>query len=143
MSMRRNIIALSLFEAAKILREQEMPAGPAGSAPTPTDPETGEPIDLDAIIERLNIIRSGKSFSDPEVYGKLTTMFKSMPEPERITLHTQLKGIGAIVQSQAVPASPEAGPAPEPASAPETIAAPPPAPAPTPAGGAGPAVPAV
>ena len=139
MSMRRNIIALSLFEAAKLLHEQEMPAGAAGSAPTPTDPETGEPIDLDAIIERLNIIRSGKSFSDPEVYGKLTTMFKSMPESERITLHTQLKSIGAIVQSQAVPGSPEAGPAP----APEAMAAAPTAPAPTPAAGAGPAVPAV
>lgn len=136
MTMRRNIIALSLFEAAKLLHEQEMPQPTAGAATTPTDPETGEPIDLDAIIERLNIIRSGKSFSDPEVYGKLTTMFKSMPESDRTTLHTQLKSIGAIVQSQAVPGSPEVGP-----PAPE--AALPPAPAPTPAGGAGPAVPAV
>lgn len=138
MTMRRNIIALSLFEAAKFLHEQEIPAA-AGSAPTPTDPETGEPIDLDAIIERLNIIRSGKSFSDPEVYGKLTTMFKSMPESERVTLHTQLKGIGAIVQSQAVPGSPEAGPAPEaPLPPPPEAGAPPAA-----AAGAGPASPAV
>lgn len=142
MTMRKNIIALSLFEAAKFLHEQEMPAGAvaaAGSAPTPTDPETGEPIDLDAIIERLNIIRSGKSFSDPEVYGKLTTMFKSMLEEDRVKLHTQLKGIGAIVQSQAVPGSPEAGPAP----APEAPLPPPPEAAAPPAAGAGPAAPAV
>lgn len=138
MTMRKNIIALSLFEAAKLIHEQEMPApateptGAPASAPTPTDTETGEPIDLDAVVERLNIIRSGKSFGDPEVYGKLTTMFKAMPEEEKIKLYTQLKGIGAIVQSQMPPKAGEQAlpPAPEMAT-PE--AAPPAAPAAPPA----------
>jgi len=143
MTMRKNIIALSLFEAAKLIHEQEMPAPAAteptaapASAATPTDTETGEPIDLDAVVERLNIIRSGKSFGDPEVYGKLTTMFKAMPEEEKIKLYTQLKGIGAIVQSQMPPKTGEQAlpPAPE-MAAPEAA---PPAPAPPP-----PAAPAV
>ena len=134
MTMRRNIIALSLFEAAKFLHEQEIPAA-AGSAPTPTDPETGEPIDLDAIIERLNIIRSGKSFSDPEVYGKLTTLYKSMSSEDKIKFNQQLRNIGAIVQNQtpvdlgaeaATPPAPET-PAPSPEAAPATPATPPPA----------------
>lgn len=138
MTMRKNIIALSLFEAAKLIHEQEMPAptapeptGAPASAPTPTDTETGEPIDLDAVVERLNIIRSGKSFSDPEVYGKLTTMFKAMPEEEKVKLYTQLKGVGAIVQSQTPPQPSEqaAPPAPE-MAAPEVTPPAPPAPPP-------------
>jgi 2-oxoglutarate dehydrogenase E2 component (dihydrolipoamide succinyltransferase) len=133
--MRKNIIALSLFEAAKVLREQEMPAAPAPApvggevaGTAPMDTESGEPIDLDAVIERLNIIRSGKSFGDPEVYGKLTTMFKAMADEEKTKLYDQLKNIGAIVQSQ----TPKAGEVP---AAPEMAApeAAPPAPAPTPA----------
>lgn len=135
MTMRKNIIALSLFEAAKLIHEQEMPAEPTGapaSAPAPTDSETGEPIDLDAVVERLNIIRSGKSFGDPEVYGKLTTMFKAMPEEEKVKLYTQLKGIGAIVQSQTPPQAGEQTPPPAPEAlppAPPPPAATPPAPA--------------
>ena len=136
MTMRRNIIALSLFEAAKVLHEQEMPAVPAPTGgevinTAPMDAESGEPIDLDAIIERLNIIRSGKSFGDPEVYGKLTTMFKSMADEEKTKLYEQLKNIGAIVQSQ----TPKAGEVP---AAPE-MAAPPAAP-PAPPAAAPPAV---
>lgn len=147
MSMRRNILALSLFEAAKLLREQEeavvapvpSEAAPGGGEDIPTDKETGEALTLDQILERLNTIRSGKSFQDPEVYGKLTTMYKTMPPEDKIKLNDNLKAIGAIVQNQTpapkgqaeVPATPEAAPAPE--AAPEA------APAPTPAAPAAPA----
>jgi hypothetical protein len=137
--MRRNILALSLFEAAKLLREQEeAPAAPApapANPEVPTDTETGEALTLDQILERLNTIRSGKSFQDPEVYGKLTTMYKNMANEDKVKLNTQLKAIGAIVQNQTPKAetgapAPEAAPAPAPA--PE-VAPPAPAPAARPA----------
>lgn len=156
MSLRKNLIALSLFNAATLLREQEEaampapaaappPSPPAGAAPpspesepageAPTD-EQGNPITLDKLIDRMNIIRSGLSFEDPEVYGKLTTFFKELPVEEKVQLHKQLSAVGAIVQSQnpqqekgaapGEPAPPEATPPAE-ASPPAAPAAPPPA----------------
>lgn len=135
MSMRKNILALSLFEAAKTLKEQAEPtAAPASSGDVPTDEETGEAITLDHILDRFNTVRSGKSFQDPEVYGKLTTIFKSMSSDDKIKLNQQLRNIGAVVQNQ-IPIgmseteTPAAAPppSPSPAPAPETAA-----PAPTP-----------
>ena len=143
MSMRRNIIALSLFNAAKLLKEAEDPmaAEPVAGEPSgevPTDPQTGEALTLEQMIDRMNIIRSGLSFEDPEVFGKLTALYKSMPSDEKIKLNKQLKDIGAIVQSQEVnkggQEAPEA-PAPAPEAAPPPAAPSPPAapPAPPPA----------
>lgn len=136
MSMRKNILALSLFEAAKTLKEQAEPAAaaPAPSGDVPTDEETGEAITLDHILDRFNTVRSGKSFQDPEVYGKLTAIFKSMSSDDKIKLNQQLRNIGAVVQNQ-IPVgmseteTPAAAPppSPSPAPAPETAA-----PAPTP-----------
>jgi hypothetical protein len=133
MSMRKNILALSLFEAAKTLKEEAEQAAAAPAGNVPTDEETGEAITLDHILDRFNTIRSGKSFQDPEVYGKLTTLFKSMAPEEKIKLNQQLRNIGAVVQNQ-IPVSmsttPEGGAPPPTEPAPEAA---PPAPAPTPA----------
>lgn len=134
MSMRKNILALSLFEAAKALREQAEAAPPpsAGGGDVPTDDETGEALTLDHILDRLNTIRSGKSFQDPEVYGKLTTLYKSMPSEDKVKFNQQLRNIGAVVQNQ-IPVdmakSSEETPTP-PVPAPEAAPAPTPAPAP-------------
>lgn len=143
MSLRRNLIALSLFNAATILKEQDeaMVAAPpapeaapaGGESPAPLD-EQGNAITLDKMIDRINIIRSGLSFEEPEVYGKLTTMFKSMPAEDKAKLYKQLTEISAIVQN--IPAEKQAGqqaaetPTPEAAPPP---AAPPPAAPPAPA----------
>lgn len=140
MSMRKNIIALSLFNAAKLLKEAEDPmaaepvAGGDGGD-VPTDPQTGEALTLEKMIDRVNIIRSGLSFEDPEVFGKLTALYKAMPSDEKIKFNKQLKDIGAVVQNQEVSkgdgASPEA-PAMPPEAAPVPAAPPPPAAPPTP-----------
>ncbi len=141
MSMRKNILALSLFEAARALREQAAPPPPAAPAPetepsqgVPTDDETGEALTLDHVLDRLNTIRSGKSFQDPEVYGKLTTLYKRITPEDKIKLNQQLRNIGAVVQNQ-TPVEMAKGaeqPAPEapPEVAPEATPAAPPAPAP-------------
>ena len=141
-SMRKNIIALSLFEAAKKLCEQTEaaaaaapppaepppPADTAEGSPVPTDEETGKAITLDQLLSRLNIIRSGKSFQDPETYGKLTTMFKNMSPEDKLKLNQQLKNIGAIVQDQIPQQQQPAGM--PPSAAPAAVAPPPPAPPP-------------
>lgn len=135
MSMRRNILALSLFEAAKTLKEQAAAAAPVAGADVPTDEETGDALTLDHILDRLNTIRSGKSFSDPEVYGKLTTFYKGMSSEDKVKFNQQLRNIGAIVQNQtpvdlgaegATPPAPET-PASSPEAAPPSPATPPPA----------------
>ena len=126
--MRKNILALSLFEAAKTLREQAEPASPAPAGDVPTDDETGEALTLDHILDRLNTIRSGKSFQDPEVYGKLTTLYKNMPSEDKLKLNQQLRNIGAVVQNQTpvdMAPAPLAAPAPEAAPAPPPTATPP------------------
>lgn len=135
MSMRKNILALSLFQAAKTLKEQAEPAAsaPAPSGDVPTDDETGEALTLDHILDRLNTIRSGKSFQDPEVYGKLTTLYKSMPAEDKIKFNQQLRNIGAVVQNQTPVDMAAQGEAPAPTAEPAPEAAPAPAPAATPA----------
>lgn len=133
MSMRKNILALSLFEAAKALKEQAEATPPSSAGgDVPTDDETGEALTLDHILDRLNTIRSGKSFQDPEVYGKLTSLYKAMPVEDKIRFNQQLRNIGAVVQNQ-TPVD-LAGPSKEAstplATAPETAPAPAPPPAP-------------
>lgn len=145
MSLRRNLIALSLFNAANLLKEQEeamaaaTPAPEAAATPAPEAAgtavdEQGNTITLDKMIDRINIIRSGLSFEEPEVYGKLTTMFKGMPAEDKTKLYKQLTDISAIVQN--IPAEKQGGqqigevPPPEAAASPAT---PPPATPPPPA----------
>jgi len=120
------------------------PPAPAPAAPTPTNDGQqtptgvdGDPLTVDAIIGRLNVIRGGKSFNDPEVYGQLTTFFKGLPEADKTSLDRILSEIGKIVinvpqdQTQPEPGQPPMGP--PPSSAPQ--AAPPPAAPPAPSPG--------
>jgi len=128
--MRKNILALSLFHAAKMLKEEAAPPMPVEDIPT--DDETGEALTLDHILGRLNTIRSGKSFQDPEVYGKLTTIYKSMTAEDKLKFNQQLRNIGAVVQNQTPVQMAPKDLAPAPATEPTPEAAPPPAtPAPT------------
>jgi len=135
--MRKNLIALSLFNAAKVLKEQEevelappAPAPAADGGPGVPRGKGGEPLTIENMIERFNVIRAGKSFDDPEVFGQLTTLYKGMEDEQKQKLDTLLWNIGKIVQNVSdKAAAPEAAPpAPEaPAPAPEAA---PPAPAP-------------
>ena len=134
--MRKNLIALSLFNVAKILKEQEEVelAPPAPTAPGlapdggPGVPrgKGGDPLTIENMIERFNVIRAGKSFDDPEVFGQLTTLYKAMEDEQKQKLDTLLWNIGKIVQNvsdktatpeAAAPPAPEAPPAPAPEAA--------------------------
>jgi len=128
--MRKNLIALSLFNVAKILKEQEevelappTPALTPDGGPGVPRGKGGDPLTIENMIERFNVIRAGKSFDDPEVFGQLTTLYKAMEDDQKQKLDTLLWNIGKIVQNVAdKTATPEAPPAP----APETPPAPPP-----------------
>ena len=133
--MRKNLIALSLFNAAKILKEQEEvelapPAPPAAPVPAadggPGVPrgKGGEPLTIENMIERFNVIRAGKSFDDPEVFGQLTTLYKAMEDDQKQKLDTLLWNIGKIVQNVSDKPAPEAPPAPAPEAAPAAPPAP-------------------
>jgi hypothetical protein len=81
----------------------------------------GQPLTIDSLIERLNVIRGGKSFSDPEVYGQLTTLFKSLSNDQKTTLDKVLTDIGKVVinapnSEETTPAEPPAQPASTPAA---------------------------
>lgn len=115
-----------ITEAVRVLKEANFPPPPAPSAvppsPAPVAPETNasaqtppapnpnaspapaapgtdpaKPFDVDAMIDRLNVIRGGKSFSDPEVYGQLTAYFKTLSEADKGIIDRFLQSIGKTV----------------------------------------------
>lgn len=138
---RKKYLTYLLTEAVGILKEQAPPmsavpptAPPAAAvtgvpqtgAETPAGaPQEAKPFTVDEMIERLNVVRSGKSFSDPEVYGQLTSYFKSMPDADRAVVDKFLQGLGKVV----IQVSQDQG---------QTNSAAPPPPPPPPPGGAAP-----
>lgn len=58
--------------------------------------KTGD-ITADDVVDRLNIIRSGKSFKDEEIAGKLKEYIDSLTKAERTALLAFLKGISQVV----------------------------------------------
>ena len=121
---RKLYLAALLTEAIRIVKEAETPppqTAPGGAVPPspvppapatnttaatpPTDPnappaaggEQPKPFDLDVLIDRLNVIRGGKSFADPEVYGQLTSYFKATSDSDKAVIDRFLQDIGKIV----------------------------------------------
>jgi hypothetical protein len=140
--MRKNLIALSLFNAAKLLREQEEAAPAEVAAPEAASQDSipkgknDEPLTVESMIERLNVIRAGKSFDDPEVFGQLTTLYKGIENEKKTWLDSFLFNIGRIVQSvseQPAAAKPELPAGPPAELPPKEPPVPPPASPPAPA----------
>jgi hypothetical protein len=57
----------------------------------------GEPLTVDVIIEKLDNIRGGKSLSDSEVYGKMTTLYNALSDQDKANLDNFLGQISEIV----------------------------------------------
>ncbi len=72
--------------------EQEPPA-----VATPEQPTVPKQYTVDDMIQELNAIRSGRSFTDPEIYGKLVTFFKGLPDEDRTSLNNLLTQIAELV----------------------------------------------
>jgi hypothetical protein len=100
---------------------------PSSSALPPTPPaEPGTPakkeeLTVDDMIERLNVIRGGRSFKDNDVYAKLVLFFGKLSDEQKAELQRELIDIGQAVinvpedeKASATPAAePESAPAPE------------------------------
>ena len=128
-STRKNEISLQLFRTLQILKEadasggavpqqpQQPPQAVANSNPMQPLPgqaqqqvvgsssgepmsATGEPLSVDSMIDKINVIRGGRSFSEPEVYGQLTTIYKSLSDQDKVTIDRVLGEIGKIVIQQ-------------------------------------------
>ena len=156
----KEIVTLALYE-----QEQTMSGAPApapavqGAAPAPNmgvspaipDPNAPDPnappvgtdgveLSLDSMIERLNVVRGGKSFTDPEIYGQLTSYFKTMTPEQKTVVDTFLQSISKIMidvrtNTQADPNAPDPNAPPPPAGPPSANQAPiAPATTPVPAG---------
>lgn len=153
---RKKHLRYLVTEAVRLLKEQDigMPGAPVSAVPPPAPPapdvtmtpqpgadgtqgpQGAKPFTVDEMIERLNVVRSGKSFSDPEVYGQLTSYFKGLSEPDKAVIDKFLQGLGRVViQVDSAEQGSQAGGQPPPPPAP---AAPSPGPAPVgPAGSMG------
>lgn len=81
-------------------RDPDQPAG------EPQEPRQGDLIDddlqaddvsADVIIDKLNVIRSGRSLGDRDVEQRFGTYVSGLSDPEKVALYGYLKSIGQIV----------------------------------------------
>jgi hypothetical protein len=106
---RRERYIEKLIEEAiiNVLAEQEIPPSPVPPSPVPPAPETNaidpasempdEEFTVDRMVDKLNVVRGGKSFTDPEVYGRLVTFFNSLTVEERDGIDRFLTELGGVV----------------------------------------------
>lgn len=87
----------------------------AGSPSSGTGQEPEE-ISLENVVEKLNSIRSGKSFKDDQVMAQMEKYYGDLKDAERKALQAFLTGIGQIVT-----AGVDGGAAPEPEEAPTNV----------------------
>lgn len=124
-----------LTEQAAPVAAPEAPALPPAPpvAPVPGAPEglegtNPDEFTVDDMIERLNVIRGGRSFTDPEVYGQLVTFFKGQSEEQKAGAKEFLMNLGKIVinvNEQEQPGADQAPAIPPPAAPPPAASAPP------------------
>lgn len=100
-----------LLEQAELPVQQQPPvqAAPAAPAPmpdpnappAPEQPPAEQPpaqvMSLDEMIERLNVIRGGRSFTDPEVYTKLGETYKSFTDQQKAEFGSALSKIVDVI----------------------------------------------
>jgi len=90
----------------RALREKELQN--AASSEEPKEKDSGEEteklkkgdITVDDVIEKLNSIRSGKSFNDKDISEALKKYFEELEAAEKTALLAFLKGISQIVTGE-------------------------------------------
>lgn len=124
--------------------EAAPPAAEAAPVPAEEAPAEGGNTEftIEEMIERLNVIRGGKSFKDNDVYTKLVVFFSKLSDQQKNDLRQMLIDIGQAVINVPEEEKAEAAPTEAPVEAP-AAETPPAAPAPAPAPPAAPAAPAV
>lgn len=147
-TLKTKLLAAAILRGARVLKEQQeqapMAAPPVTTPATPDrtaqqqppmTPEAQPPAQaasgpaIDQVITKLNDIRAGKSFEDPNTYAKLSAVFNSMDEQTKAVLDKALGDVAMAVQPQQPQQPAPVAPAPQQPPA----AAPSPQPAPAPA----------
>lgn len=73
------------------------PPTPPGDDLPPEEPQGEQEFTVDTMIDKLNILRGGKSYTDPEVYGKMTTFYKNLTEEQISSMQWFLNELTKIV----------------------------------------------
>lgn len=66
-------------------------------------------ITLDMVVEKLNSIRSGRSFKDENIAGQMQQYFNDLNDNEKLAFYAFLKGVAQIVTGE-IPAQQAADP---------------------------------
>ena len=101
------------------------PAAGVAAAPPTAGAVEQEPITLDDIIEKLNIIRSGRSTKDDDVKSELENYILQFSEEDKSSLLAFLDGLGRILTSEDENAQAQTGAPAAPGTPPAPAAAPP------------------
>lgn len=91
-----------LREADETAQDPAAAGAPAAPAPAEAAPEVAEerkPITIDDIVEKLNIVRSGRSTKDLDVKRELDEYINQFDEDEKTALIAFLQGLGQILTS--------------------------------------------
>lgn len=103
--MRRIKSERELVNYLRMLREADETAqdpAPAAAPPAEAAPEVAEerePITIDDIVDKLNIVRSGRSTKDLDVKRELDEYINQFDEDEKTALIAFLQGLGQILTS--------------------------------------------
>lgn len=109
--MRRIKSERELISYLRMLREADEPAAEPAAAQAPaaapetsaeTTPAAGEekkPVTVEDIIEKLNVVRSGRSTKDLDVKRELEEYVNQFDEDEKTALLAFLQGLGQILTS--------------------------------------------
>jgi len=87
-----------LREADETAQAPVPPAAPPAEA-APEVAEEVEPITIDDIVDKLNIVRSGRSTKDLDVKRELDEYINQFDEDEKTALIAFLQGLGQILTS--------------------------------------------
>ena len=80
--------------------DQQTTSGSSGKSPDEGDKLKSGEIAADDIIDRLNAIRSGKSFKDDKISAQMDEYVNGLKKPEKVALLAFLKGISQIVTGE-------------------------------------------
>ena len=89
----------SLFSDDDTGSDQEAPA-PSKTADDETEKMKGGDIEPEDVIEKLNSIRSGKSFKDEAISKAMSQYIGSLSKAEKVALFAFVKGIAQIVTGE-------------------------------------------
>lgn len=112
---RRRYLKNLIKEAVLNILVEQQPIVPTSAVPPaapPVAPETNntetltpdpqmeqqpEQFTVELMVDKLNVLRGGRSFTDPEVFGRLTGLFNNLTDEQKGNLEHLLSELGKAV----------------------------------------------